>query len=104
MRKCGIFTHVQTYPDIIRHIQAYSRIIQTYSRPCVTLAYSESWYIQNQWHIQDPGISKTLAHSELQRSSEPEAYSEPCQASAIEHVGKQLTAIIIFVISAFRVV
>ena len=66
----GIFRHIQTYPDIIRRIQAYSAIIQAYSEPCVTLAYSESWHIQNQRHIQNPGISKTLAHLE------PETYSE----------------------------
>ena len=57
----------------MRHIHAYSRIIQAYSEPCVifrTLVYSESWYIQYQRHIQNPGISKTLAHSE------PETYSE----------------------------
>ena len=35
-----------------------------------TLVYSESWHIENQRHIQNPGISKTLAHSE------PDAYSE----------------------------
>ena len=70
----GIFTHTHAYSDIIRDIQAYSGIIEGYSEPCVTPAYSELWYIQN------PGIykirsifrtlSKTLAHSE------PETYSE----------------------------
>ena len=67
-------------PDIIRHIQAYSE-------PCVTLTYSEPWYmqnldifrtasifrtlvysetrhLQNQRHIQNPGIFKSLAYSE----------------------------------------
>ena len=65
-----IFRHIQTYPDIIRHIQAYSGIIEAYSQPCVTLAYSESWHIQKQRHIQNPGIPETLAHSE------PETYAE----------------------------
>ena len=37
----GIFTHIPAYSGISRHIQAYSGIIQAYSEPCVTLAYSE---------------------------------------------------------------
>ena len=47
----SIFRHIQAYSDISRHNQAYPGIIQAYSEPCVTLAYSEaylqSWYIQN---------------------------------------------------------
>ena len=39
---------------------------------------SESQHIQNQSHIQIPGISKTLAHSE------PETYSE---SWAIQNLG-----------------
>ena len=42
---------------------------QVYSKPCVNLAYSELWYIQNpdicktnSEHIQNPGILKTLAY------------------------------------------
>ena len=34
------------------------------------VVYSESWYIQNQRHIQNPGISKTQPHLE------PEIYTE----------------------------
>ena len=55
----AIFRHVQTYPDIIRDVQEYS---ETW----VTLAYSESRHILNKKHIQNPGISKTLAYSELE--------------------------------------
>ena len=38
------------------HIQASSEITQAYSERCVTPAYSEPWYIQNQKprHIQNP--------------------------------------------------
>ena len=109
----GIFTHIPTYSDISRHNQTYSGIIQAYFEPCVTPAYSEPWYIQNPgifktrdifrtlvypklWHIgnqrliQNPGLFKTLGYSE------PVAYSEPCQISAMECFEKQLTAIIIF--------
>ena len=107
----GTFMHIQTYPDIIRHIQTYSGIIQVYSEPCVTLAYSELWRIQNLayskpeafrtlvylklWHIQNkrrtqnPGLFRTL------RYSEPEEYSEPCETSTMERFEKQLTAIIL---------
>ena len=74
---CSIFRHNQTYPDIImRHIQVYSE-------PCVTLAlfgtpvYSESWHIQNQRHIQIPGISKNLAYSEPQTYLESQAIQNP---------------------------
>ena len=65
----------------------FKTIIQAYSEPCVTLAYSETWYIQNsgkfktrgifktlvfpklwhsqnQGHIQNPGIFRTLGYSE----------------------------------------
>ena len=97
---------------IFRHIQE-SLIIQAYSEPCVTLAYSEVWYIQDpgifetrdifkalvfpklwhiqtQKHIQNPGLFRTLRYSTL------EAYSEPCQISTMERLEEQLTAIIIF--------
>ena len=45
--------------------------------------------MENQRHIQNLGLFRTLGYSE------PEAYSEPCQTSMIEHFEKQLTAIII---------
>ena len=46
-----------------RHNQAYPEIIQAYSKSRVTLAYSESWYIQNPAifrtrNIQNAGIFK----------------------------------------------
>ena len=106
----GIFTYIPAYSDISRHNQTNSGIIQTYSEPCVTLAYYELWYIQNpgifktrgifralvypkpwhiqnQRHIQKPGLFRTLG------CSEPEAYSEPCQISTMERLEKQLTDI-----------
>ena len=118
----GIFRHIQT----IRHIQVQSGIIQTQSQPCVTLAYSKLWYIQNPgifktrdifrtlvypkyWHIQN---QRHIQNLELFRNlgySEQEAYSESCQISTMERFEKQLTAIIIFqviiifAISAFYV-
>ena len=38
---------IQTDLGTFRHNQAYPGIIQAYSKPCVTLAYSKPWYIQN---------------------------------------------------------
>ena len=72
----GILRHIQTYSDIIKHIQSYSGIIQAFSKPSAnsgifrTLVYSESWHIQKKRYIQKPGISKFLAYSESETSSE----------------------------------
>ena len=38
---------MQTDFGTFKHNQAYPRIIQAYSKPCVTLTYLELWYIQN---------------------------------------------------------
>ena len=75
------------------HFQAYSGIIQPSSKSCVTwqnqrhiqnLVYPKLWHIQNQRQIQNPGLFRTLGHSE------PEAYSEPCQTSTTERFEKRL--------------
>ena len=61
----GIFTHIQVYSVLFRHIQAYLGIIQIYTgvfrtlcNPGIlrTLVCSEPWHFQNQKHIQNPGI------------------------------------------------
>ena len=57
MSKCKTKA-IQTDLSTLRHNQAYSGIIQAYSKPCLTLAYLEPWYIQN------PDIFRTLAHSQ----------------------------------------
>ena len=93
----SIFTHIQTYPDIFRHIKTYSGIFwhMYNSRIFKTLVYSELWHIQNQKHIQNSGISKTLTHLE------PETYSESWNTqnwrhtSRMEHFEKQLKTKII---------
>ena len=61
----GIFRHIRTYLDIIRHTQAYSGIIQAYSEPCVALAYSKLWYIQNPGIFKTRGILRTLLYPKL---------------------------------------
>ena len=75
-------------------MQGLFRHVQAYSKPCVTLAYLQPWYIQNPdifrttsifrtlaysqaWHIQNPRIFRMLAYSKS------EAYSELCQRSTI---------------------
>ena len=54
----GIFTHISAYSDTSRYIKAYSE-------PCLTLASSGRWYIQNPGVFRNSGISRTLAYSEL---------------------------------------
>ena len=65
---------IQTDLGTFRHNQAYPGIIQAYSKPCVTLAYLEPWYIQdpNIFKIrkifgtlvyQNPGIFRALTYS-----------------------------------------
>ena len=105
----GIFRHIPVYSGIFRHNQTYSGmfgIIQAYSEPCVTLAFSGHWHIQNPGIIKTSAILRTLVYPKLWHiqnqghiqdpGSEPEAYSEPCQISSMERFDKQLTTIIIF--------
>ena len=61
----GRFSYIQTNPDIIRHIQAYSGSIQVYCKPCVTLAYPELWYIRNPGIFKTRGIFRTLVYPNL---------------------------------------
>ena len=78
MGEIGKQGNVKQKPFRQIYIQAYSGIIQAYSEPCVTLAHSEFWYIQNfglfktrsRYIFRTPGISKTLTHSEPQTHSE----------------------------------
>ena len=53
------------YPSIFRHIQTYLGIIQAYSEPCVTLTYSELWYIHNSVIFKTRGIFKTAVYPKL---------------------------------------
>ena len=50
--------NILAYSVITRHIQEVSRDIMPHSQACVTLVYSEPWYIQN------PDIFRNLAYSE----------------------------------------
>ena len=75
----GIFTSISAYSDISKHI--HPSIIQVYSESCATLtnsepeAYSELRHIQSldifrtlvsseQWHIQNPDLSRTQIYLE----------------------------------------
>ena len=60
---------IQTNLGTLRHNQTYPGIIQAYLEPCVTLTFKtevcpEPCHIQNQKHIQNPGIFTTLVYSE----------------------------------------
>ena len=59
----GTFRHNQTYRGII---QAHSGIFRTSRYPDTfkTVVCQEPWHIQNQKHIQNPGVFATLLHSE----------------------------------------
>ena len=113
----GIFTHIMAYSRIFRlsrHIQAHSGIFRNYSgifwtlcNPGIfrTLLYWASWHIQNQnmseaysepWYIHNCGTFRTRKMLRILSYSESKTYSEPCQASTMEHFEKQLTVIIIF--------
>ena len=103
-----IFGHIQTYSGIIRYIQELSRHIQAFSEPCIAQTYLEPWqnlesrtqdpwHIQNQTHIQNPGIFRILVYSE------PWHIQSPVKQLPCSILPKQLTAIITFAISAFHV-
>ena len=53
---------IQTDLDTFTHNQAYPGIIQTYSKPCVTLAYLEPWYIQNTDILRTRSMFRALAY------------------------------------------
>ena len=46
----GIFTHIHEYSETIQKV---------YSELCVNLTYPKLWHIQNQRHIENPGIFRT---------------------------------------------
>ena len=50
-----VYSHIQAYSGIIRLIRELFRYIQACLEPCVTLAYSKTWHIQNHMHIQNAG-------------------------------------------------
>ena len=56
---------IQASLGIFMHIWAYSGNIQPYSEPCVTLAYSEYWYNQNSEIFKIRYIFRTLVHPKL---------------------------------------
>ena len=68
----GIFTHISTYSDISRHVQAYSGILRT----LLTLKYSKSWFIQNLDKFRARGIFRTLVYSEPSHIQNPGVFCE----------------------------
>ena len=59
------------HSGIIRHIQELFRHIQTYFKPCVTLAYLGTWYLQNSGIFRTRSLFKTLVYSQPWCNSEP---------------------------------
>ena len=65
---------------MLRQIQAYSEIIQTYSGPCKNLAYLEHWQFENQKHIQNSGkfrtrgIFRNLVYSKSWHTKNPNVF------------------------------
>ena len=59
----GTFTHIPAHSGIVRHIQG-SGILRILCNTGIfrILVYSEHWYTQNQRHIQNPDILKTLSN------------------------------------------
>ena len=68
----GRFRHIHPYSDIFRHTQTYAvitgifrhtqKFFQPYSEHCVTLSYSELWYLQNSSIFKTRSIFKTLIY------------------------------------------
>ena len=58
------FRHNQAYPGII---QVYSGILSILCNP--DMVYPEPWHIQNQKHIQNPGIFKISRILEIYQTS-----------------------------------
>ena len=73
----GIFTHIQGYPDIIRHIQDLCEL-------CIfrSLTYSEFWYIQNFGILRKQSIVRTLEYVDVEN---PGVYSEPWHVENLRH-------------------
>ena len=101
-----IFRHIQAYSDISIHNQAYSGIIQAYSEPCVTLAYSKPWDIQNPGIFKTTGILKPLVYPKLWHIQNQIHIQDPAifrTAGILRTLSIFLKVIIIFAISAFHV-
>ena len=70
MSKCKTKA-IQTDFGSLRHNQVYPRIIEAYSKPCVTLPYLEPWRIQNPDISQTRNIFRTQVYSEFWHIQNP---------------------------------
>ena len=64
----GTFMHIPIYSSIFRHTrhkQTYSGIVQAYSEPCITLAYSGVLYIKNPGIFKTRSIFRTMVYPKL---------------------------------------
>ena len=97
----GRCRYIPPYSSIFRHIKQVQS--QAYSELKVTLTYLEVRYIQNQEHIQSRGIFKTLAYLEPQCIHNLGIFRTLSNIYDEGFSRKWLTAIIIFIRSAFQV-
>ena len=81
-----ILSIIKAYPFILRHCSGIFKLIQAYSAPFVTLAYSQPCHILSLGLFRTGGLFKALQNVD-QTYSEPwhrtpfshiQAYSEPC--------------------------
>ena len=81
---------IETDLGTFRHNQAYPGIIQVYSKPCVTLAYSEPWYILNPDIFKIRNILRTLVYSEPWYIQNPPRYVQKSGIFKIQGIFRHL--------------
>ena len=81
----GVWWHIQSYSVLLRHFYAYWDIIkaylliQGYSAPCVTLAYSQPCHILSLGIFITRGLFETLRNVD-------QAYAEPRYRALFSHI------------------
>ena len=81
----GVWWHIQSYSVLLRHFYAYWDIIkaylliQAYSAPCVTLAYSQPCHILSLGIFITRGLFETLRNVD-------QAYAEPRYRALFSHI------------------
>ena len=74
-----ILSAIKAHSHISKNYQSIFRLIQAYSTPSVTLAYSQPWYILK------PGIFRSGILFKSLRNVD-QAYSEPCYRALFSHI------------------
>ena len=74
-----VFSIIKAYSCILRHYYGIFRLFQTYSAPCVTLAYSQPCHVLNPGIVRTGYLFKTLWNVD-------QAYLEPCYRALFSHI------------------